>query len=264
MSAADEVTKMNTLNRTYVVTYATASALLVIDNCKVVFNLDCAVGTGLLALHTADTAVGANLTNLCALIVAGALNNNAYGILYDVNNVVGTSLLTKSATNTLLRINLCDTLFAVNADSISGTNCHTVAIAKAGEGTVAVTRIIKISSNAGLYTVVYVLSLLGLAGAVAGYVSNLLYNVTGSKTHNLTDFFGNTVATGDTEAGVIALALTESLCVSVTTRVTAGAAVSARKAITYCNYLFIFLNSEEGCGNSKKNCTNKCNYCKNN
>ena len=77
MCAADKVSEVNTFNRTNLVTLSATGTLAVIYGSKVVFNLYCAFGTVLLALHTTDTAVGANLTNLSALIGTGAFNNNS-------------------------------------------------------------------------------------------------------------------------------------------------------------------------------------------
>ena len=182
VSAADEVAEMYTLNRTYIVTLSTACALAVIDGGKVVFYLDGTLGTVLLTLHAADTAVRTNLTYLCALVVAGALNNNAGGIVDKVDDVVGTGLCTKAATDTLLGIDLCNASVVVNGDSIAGTNLDTVAVAKAGKGTVTVTGIVHIRSNTGLNTVVNILSLLGLTSAVTSNVGYLRGNVACCKT----------------------------------------------------------------------------------
>ena len=70
MRSANKVSKVYALYGTYVVALAASGTLFVIDGGKVVYYLDCSLRTGFLALHTADTAVGAHLTNLSALIVA--------------------------------------------------------------------------------------------------------------------------------------------------------------------------------------------------
>ena len=104
MRAADEITEMYTFNYTNLVTLSTACALGVINGSKIVFNLDCSFGTVLFTLHTAYAAVGADLTNLSTLIMAGTLYNYASGVVYKVNNVIGTSLCTKTATETVILI----------------------------------------------------------------------------------------------------------------------------------------------------------------
>ena len=259
MSAADEITQMNTLHRTYLVTLAAAGALGVVYGGEVVFNLDCTLGTILLTFHTTYTSVGANLAHLSALVVAGALNDNAGGIVDKVNDMVGTSLCTKAAANALSGVNLRNTLLGIDADCITGTNLHTVAVAKASEGTVAVAGEAHIRADAGLNSVVNVLSLGRKAGAVAGYVSNLLHNVAGGKTHNFTDFSGNAVTAGDTKAGVIGFTLRERLCISITAGEAAGTAVGTGKAITDCKSALVLLNSKEYRGESKKKSTDYCN-----
>ena len=70
MSAADKITGMYTFYRTHIMTITASRALLIINGCKVVNNLNRAFGTGFLTFHTADTAVCANLSDLSAFIVA--------------------------------------------------------------------------------------------------------------------------------------------------------------------------------------------------
>ena len=110
MSATHKVFEVNTLNGANIVTCATTRTLAVIDGGKVVFNLDCSLRTGLLTLHTSDTANRANLACYSTLIMAGALNKNSGLFADDVDNAIGTSLCTKATTDTLLRINLGDAL----------------------------------------------------------------------------------------------------------------------------------------------------------
>ena len=70
MSAADKVSCVNALNRTYLMTGSAARALLIVDGGEVVFNLDRSLGAGFFTLSAGDTAVRADLTHLGALIVA--------------------------------------------------------------------------------------------------------------------------------------------------------------------------------------------------
>ena len=245
VSAADEVADVYTLHRTHLVAGSATRTLFVINGSKVINNLNCTLGTGLFTLSAGDTAVKANLTHLSTLVVTRALNDNTRGVVDKMDNVIRTSLGTKSAANALSGVNLGNSLFGIDADCISGANLHTVAVAKAGEGTVTVTRIGHICRGTGLDTVVDVLSLGGVAGAVAGNVCYLLNHVTGRKTHYLTDFSSNTVTTGNTEAGVVGLALGESLCISVTAGETASTAVSAGKTVTNSKSAFVLLNRKE-------------------
>ena len=70
MRSADKVADMDTVNGANLRTLTASRAKLVVDNRKIVLNGNCTVGTGLLALHTADTAVRASRAGLCALLVA--------------------------------------------------------------------------------------------------------------------------------------------------------------------------------------------------
>ena len=94
---------------------ATACTLRVINSSEIILNLDCSLGTGLLTLHTADTAVGACLTCNSALIVAGALNNDSAGLGEHVNNALRTGLSTEAATDTSNGINLGNAILGGNA-----------------------------------------------------------------------------------------------------------------------------------------------------
>ena len=255
MSSADEILQMNTLHGTNIVTSSAARTLIIINCGEIILYLDCSLGTGLLTLHTADASIGTGLTGNSTLVVAGALNDNSGGIVNDVDNVVGTGLGTEAAADTFLGIDFSDALLGIDGNGISGTNRHTVTVAEAGIGAKTVARIIEVCRHAGLDTVVSKLSVLGLAGSVAGYVSNLLNNVASSKAHNLTDLLGNTVTTGSTEARVVGLALGESSCIAVTAGEAAGTAVCAGKTITNCRRTLVNGNCKEGCGKSKDYCT---------
>ena len=261
MRSADEAAFVDAMYGTNLYACAAAGAKIVVDGRKVVLYGDSAVGTGLLALHTADTTVGTELTNNSALIVAGALNENSGLLAYDVDYAVRTSLSAEAAAYALLRINLSDATLGIDNDCILGTNRHTVAIAKTSVGTVTVTCVAAVlGSGTGLDAVVNELSLFGLASAVAGYVSNLLINLACRKAQNFGELSSNVRATGSTEAGIVGLTLAESLCVSVTTGESTSTAVGTGKAITNsCSTLVLFY-CKENRGKRKKNCTNYCNY----
>ena len=69
MRSADEVALVNAVYGTYLNTCAASGAKRVVDSSEIILHSDRAVRTGLLTLHTTDTAVGAILTYVCALIV---------------------------------------------------------------------------------------------------------------------------------------------------------------------------------------------------
>ena len=73
MSSANEVALVDAVYGTNLNTRATAGAERVVYSSEVSVHGDCAVRTGLLTLHTTDTAVGAILTHVSALVVVRAL-----------------------------------------------------------------------------------------------------------------------------------------------------------------------------------------------
>jgi PIN domain nuclease of toxin-antitoxin system len=178
--------------------------------------------------------------------VAGALNYNTRGVINKMNDVIRTSLLTKTATNTLSGINFRYALIGIDSNSISGTNLSTVAITKTSEGTITVARILRICGYAGLNTVVNEFSFRRKTRAVTSNVSNLFNYVCRFKAHNFGNALCYSVTAGDAQAGVIGLTLGNRLCISVTAGITASTAVSTGKAVTDSRCLLIFLYSEEG------------------
>ena len=76
MGAADEITDVNTMNGAYLVAGMAVVTLGVIYGGDVFYEGYCAVGTGLHTLSAGYTSVLTNLTNVCALVVVAALNDN--------------------------------------------------------------------------------------------------------------------------------------------------------------------------------------------
>ena len=99
MCAADEVALVYAMNGTNRNALAAAGADREVYNGKVVYNLECAVRTGLLTLHTADTAVFALLAGNCTLLVVRALDYYASGIDYELYNLLGAGVNAYSAAN---------------------------------------------------------------------------------------------------------------------------------------------------------------------
>ena len=92
-------------------TIAAADTFFIVDDCKIMLNVNCVVLAGLLAFSTADTAVCTRFSRYRTLIVIGAENNNARSALNEMNNVIGTNSGTHTTTDTELRINLGNTVF---------------------------------------------------------------------------------------------------------------------------------------------------------
>ena len=254
MRSADEAAFVDAMYGTNLYACAAAGAKIVVDGRKVVLYGDSAVGTGLLALHTADTSVLAVLTYVCALIVVRALNDNTLGIVDKVDDTVGALSYTDTAADTLLGVNSGNAV--LNFDSILRTNNSAVTVAKTSIGAESVAAVRHISGEAGLVALVVVSLFNNVASAVAGNVCNLLYNVLRLNAENGGDILRGFVSSGNAEIGSIDLALCKSLCISVTARISASAAVSTGKRVTDSEEFLILLDAEELIGNGKNDSTN--------
>ena len=246
---------MDAVNGASLGTLAAAGALVVFDNGKVVNNLYCAVGTGLLALAAGNTAVLAALANSRALIVIRALYNDALCIFDKMDNVVGALACTHTATDTLGRIDLGYAV--INGDGVLGADSHAVAVAEAGVSTELITRVAEVSNATALDAVVDVSALGSLTVAVAGNVCNLLYYVLCLNAENGCDILGALIAAGNAEVDGIGLALCKSLCIRIATRVAASAAVSAGEGVTDSEEGLVLLDAKELVGNGKNYAANK-------
>ena len=243
MRSADEATLVDAMHGTSLNARATACAKVVVDGSEVILNGDCAVGTGLLALHTADTAVLTVLTYVSALIIVGAFNDNAYGIVEKVDNAVGTLTNADATADTLLGINA---RYAVlDSDSVLGADSRAVTVSKTGEGAELVSTVRHISGKAGLNALIFVLLLIDAAGTVAGYESNLFYNVLCFNAEDRSDLLCGIVTAGNAEIGLVGALFCKSLSVSVASGVAASATVSAWETVTDRNGSLVLLNGEE-------------------
>ena len=111
MCATDEVTLVDAVDGADLNARATACAKAIVDGSEVVLNRDSTARTGLLALHTADTAVGAVLTYRRALVLVGALNDNAGGVVDKMDNTVGALANADATADTLSGVNVCNAVF---------------------------------------------------------------------------------------------------------------------------------------------------------
>ena len=250
--SADEAAFVDAMYGTNLYACAAAGAKIVVDGRKVVLYGDSAVGTGLLALHTADTSVLAVLTYVCALIVVRALNDNTLGIVDKVDDTVGALSYTDTAADTLLGVNSGNAV--LNFDSVLRTNNSAVTVAKTSIGAESVAAVRHISGEAGLVALVVVSLFNNVASAVAGNVCNLLYNVGRLNSEDSRNFLSGTVTAGNTEVSLVGNLFCKSLSIAVTSRVAARSTVCTGEAVTDRYSGLILFNTEEDAGNSKKNC----------
>ena len=250
--SADEVTLVDAMHGTNRYALAASGAETVINGSEVVDNLDSAIGTCLLTLHTADTAVGAELSCHSALIVIGALDYHAGGILDKVDNTVGTLSYADAAADTLSGVNFCHTV--LHGDSILGTSHSTVAVAETRVVTYLVTAVNHVCGETGLVSLVLELSVGHVAGAVARNVSDLLDNVCRLDAEDSGDLLSGRVATGHAEVGGLGSLIGESLGVAVASGETARTAVCTGEALTDSYSGLILLHRKEYCGEGEKYC----------
>ena len=255
MSAALKIPRVDTLYRACFTAFAASGALLVIYGREIIHNLYRTVGASLFTLAAGDTSVEAHLSDLSTLVVAATLNDHGGGVVDEMDNAVGAGLYTQTTADTATGIYTSNATLLVDADSISGAYLYTVAVAEAGEGTHTVTRIGEVSVTAGGDTLVVVSLRDYVAGTATSNVSNSLDNVLSSNTENVGNTLCGRVAAGNTEVGLITLALCKSLCIAVAARVAAGTAVSTRKAVTDSDLALIDLNAEVALCQSKEHRT---------
>ena len=258
MCAADEVALVDTMNGANLGAFAAAGTLVVVDNGKVVNDLDSTVGAGLLALAAGDTAVLAALADCRALIVIRALYNDALGILDKMNDAIGALACAHTASDTFGGIDLGNAV--INSDSVLGTDSYAIAVTKAGVSTELITRIAEVSNATALNAVVDVSALGSLTVAVAGNVSNLLYNVLRLNAEDGSDLLRALVSAGNAEVGGSSLTLCKSLGISIAARVAASTAVSTGEGVTDSEEFLFLLDAEELIGNGKNYSTND-SYC---
>ena len=246
MCAADEVALVDTMYGASLDTLSATGALVIIDGRKIIYDGDSAVGAGLLALTAGDTAILTALANCRALIVIRALYNDALGILDKVNDTVGALSCAHATADALSRI---DASYAIlDSDSIPRTNAYAIAVAKAGVGAELITRVVEVSNSTAIYAVIDESALGRRTVAVAGNVCNLLDNVLGLNAENRSDLRRALISAGNTEVGGSNLAISESLCIRITSRISASTAVSTGEAVTDSEIALVLLDSKEDRG----------------
>ena len=169
-------------------------------------------------------------------------------------NSVGTGARADAATDTLGRLDPC--YAAVHRNSTVGAGGGTVATAKAGVGAYLLARIEKVLDTAAVIAAVLVLGLCRVTRAVAGNVGNLLNDVLSLNAKDLGNSASSAVTAGNAKVSFGSSALGKRLCISVTARVAASAAVSAGKTVADSEDGRILLDGEILVSQKKKYVTN--------
>ena len=228
------------MNRADRCTFATTGALVVVNDRQVIHNLDGTLGTVLLALATADTAVGAILAGNTALVVVGAFHHNSGSVLDEVDYSIGAFTGADAAADAFSGIDPCHAVF--DSDGVLGADSYAVAVAKAGEGAVAIAGITHIGGSAGLVTLIVIFLCNNIAGSVAGKVCNLLHNVGSLNTEDDCDILGGSVTAGNTAVGLVGFSFRQSFCITVAAGITASAAVGAGETVANGKHLLVLLD----------------------
>ena len=210
MCTANKVTFVYAMNGADLNASCAVCAKLVVDGCKVVFDLDRAAWTSLLALHTADTSVCAILTGKCALFVVGALYDYSCGVVYDLDNAIGAGACAYAAANALSWV---DVRYAIlNGNSVAGADLYAIAVAEAGVGAGLVSVVEEVCHKTALGAVVVKLSFGNVTVSVAGNVSHLFNNVLCLYSEDRGDLRGYRVTARNAEVGCACAALGKSPC----------------------------------------------------
>lgn len=141
MCSADEVSFVNTLDRTDLAAGAAIYTLFVIYRSKIVLYDDSAGGAGLFAFSAGNTAVLTINAYLSAFIMVVTGYRYTRGISNKMDYIVRAFLDAHTAANTFSWV-YCSKSLVVYTNCISRANLNAVAISKAGEGAVVVAGVV--------------------------------------------------------------------------------------------------------------------------
>ena len=239
--------------RTGVSTSHTTNTLFVIDLRYAVHHLDGAKVTGLDAGLTADTSAITLLLEGHTLFRIVAADGNDTVLRLHAQHMLrasGDALLTALA---LLFVNHGDLLDGINRNGAKRTSAFTGTKTKAGVLAGLRARIHKRSGHAVMDALILSLGRAVLAVALTGDGGNHTDTSRGLNTHDLAHFLSASRA-ADSTGAYLSTAVSNSGCVTVTARIAASAAVSARQAFTKSVDRGVGRNRKYTAGNTQK-CT---------
>ena len=132
MCAANEVSFVYAVHRTYFPAFTARNTLVIIYSCKIIHYLYCLGGTGALALSAGYTTVLTELANLYTLVMIVAFNYYARNVIYQMNYSVRTGALAKTAANTFFRVYLGNSTLGYSY-RITRADICAVTVSKAGK-----------------------------------------------------------------------------------------------------------------------------------
>ena len=249
------VLNLDNVARADVGTMSALYALGYINHCQVVSYYNCVCGAFALALHAADAACFANLIDSSTLVVAGASDFDMLVIRYELDNLLRAGIDTSAAADTLLAVNLCDTINDVHCAELAGVS--TVAEADAGKAAIHIALAAEQHSCLAVFRSSVVEALYSMAFSTgAGNECDLLDSFACGNAHNISDFCSCLGACCNTLVGGC-FALCNCCCIAITAGEATAAAVCACEALADCCLLGINFNMENlRC--KCKNCTEDC------
>ena len=222
--------------------HTAALALVVINACHTVHNVDGVKLTSALAHTAGDAGGGAQLVCHSTLVLVGAHDHRLAGAgSIDHDHLLGADVGAGTTAGALVLVHLCHTVYDV--DGVKLTHLGAVAQTDAGEGAGLGAAVQSCRSSTGLDALVVVGRLAVLGAALTLHNSLLLYGAC---------FAAHDLGNGSSSLGAAGCALVagnavhdDSLCVIRAACVTAAAAVCACQAGGNFFNTRIFLNRHE-------------------
>ena len=224
-----------------------ARTLIIIDYRQIIRNGDRLFGTIQFALLATDTSVLAILSCNSALFGIAAKHSDLTVTRDQGDDPLRASFDTQTAADTGTAVYVRNII--LHADRVCGANVGTVATAETAEAASHGTAVQSSCRTAGINALIDRLAGRRLTGTVAMHESNadlLDLTLLHGNAEDRGDLLYRFQGTGDTKIGFY-LAFGKCLCVAVTARKAAGAAVYTRQACTDLGKLFVYLDCKEMC-----------------
>ena len=223
-------------------------ALVIVDDCDIVHHMDSIKLTGLFTLHAANARIGAHLHGLCALVAVHAVNVNLFGLGNQVNEFLGTSRHTLTASDALFRVN--DRFAVHDMQRIECTFFYTGAQTHA-----AVCTFLRAACHAHRRVAVLKALILCLIDRIAAAVTVNMCNLGFTGVSFNAHHFGNLSRSGSTADRTTVdrcFALYDGSRQTVTARIAAAAAVCARQTFAHQRYALIDLDGKHLCRDAQQ------------
>lgn len=231
-----------------------------IDHRKIVLHNDSVCGALSLALHAAYAACIADLVDRCALVVAGAADEDMLIVGNELDDLLGAGVDTVAAAYALFTIDLRNTVNDAHCTELAGL-CA-VAEADACEAAVHIALAAEKHGSLAILRTGIVEAFESLAlNTGAGNECDHFNGIVCGDTHDLTDLCSGFRTAGNTlvDGG---FALCDRSGIAVTAGIAAAAAVCTGEALTNSFLLGVYFNIEDLCGECKQGTEDAAHYAK--